>query len=453
MSFLSRLLHAFAAALIALGFTSPVAAQPVARIAFVGANIVPMDRDRVLRDQTILVENGRIAAIGPNLAIPADARRIDARGLWLSPGLADLHTHVQTRDDLAIYLSYGVTSVLHMGEASNAFAGRTRIAANDGAIPAPHIYTALAVDGSPRYGHLVVTTPEEARAAVLLARTNGYAFIKVYNNLSPQAFAALVAAGREFGLPVIGHTVTAMGGLDRQLAAGQLLVAHAEEFIYSHFFAPDFDSGQRVPPDSAIPGAVALMKRTGAFGTADLVTYGTIAQQWGKPAAVQAWLASPEARWLSPRYRLDWPNAGYDKREGDLMPRAAFLARLVKAFADADIPQISGTDAPTIPGLFIGDSLHRNLALLEGAGLTRYQALATATRNAGAFIAHARPGEIPFGTLVPGARADLVLTRANPLDDLSTLRQPLGVMAHGVWRDRAALDALLAPIANRYAAR
>jgi imidazolonepropionase-like amidohydrolase len=451
MRSLSRLVRALT--LLMLAFASPVLAQTTVRVAFVGANVVPMDRERVLRDQVVLVENGRIAAIGPRVAIPADARRVDARNLWLSPGLADLHTHVHTRDDLAIYLSYGVTAVLHMGEASNAFAGRTRIAANDGTIPAPHIYTALAVDGSPRYGHLVVTNAEEARAAVLLARANGYAFIKVYNNLSAEAFAALAAAGREYGTPLTGHTVTAMGGLDRQLAAGQLLVAHAEEFIYSHFFAPDFDSGQSVPPDSAIPGAIALVKRHNAFVTADLVTYRIIAQQWGKPAAVRAWLASPEARLLSPRYRLDWPNAGYDRRQGDLMPRAAFLGRLVKAFADADIPLVAGTDTPTIPGLFIGDSLHQNLALLEAAGLTRYQALATLTRNAGAFIARARPGETPFGTIVPGARADLVLTRANPLDDLSTLRQPLGVMTHGVWRDRATLDALLAPIADRYAGR
>lgn len=448
-------LQLFRALLVAVAILASVPAYAraaLARVAFVNANVVPMDRERVLRGQTLLVENGRIAAIGPKLAIPADARRIDARGMWLSPGLADLHTHVQTRDDLAIYLSYGVTTVLHMGEASNAFAGRTRIAANTAAIPAPHIYTALAVDGSPRYGHLVVTTAEEARAAVLLARANGYAFIKAYNNLSPEAFAALIATGRELGVPLIGHTVNAMGGLEPQLAAGQLLVAHAEEFIYSHFFAPDADSGQRVPLDSAIPGAVAMVRRHDVFVTADLVTYGTIAEQWGKPDAVRAWLASPEARLLSPRYRLDWPNAGYDKREGDLKPRAAFLARLVKALADGGVPLIAGTDAPTIPGLFIGTSLHHNLALLEAAGLTRYQVLAIATRNAGAFLARARPGEEPFGTIAVGSRGDLVLTRANPLDELATLRQPVGVMAHGVWRDRADLDALLAPIADRYTA-
>lgn len=440
-----------ALAVILLALVAPVAAQPASRIAFIGANVVPMDRERVLRDQIVLVENGRIAAIGPRLAIPAGARRIDARGLWLSPGLADLHTHVQTRDDLAIYLSYGITTVLHMGEASNAFAGRTRLAANQGAIPAPHIYTALAVDGSPRYGHLLVTTPEEARAAVLLARANGYAFIKVYNNLSSQTFAALAAAGREFGIPLIGHTVNAMGGLERQLATGQLLVAHAEEFIYSHFFAPDIDSGERVPPDSAIPGAVAMVKRHNAFVAADLITYGVIAQQRGRPDMAGAYLARPETRLLSPRYRLEWPLSGYDRAGGSLMPRAAFLGRLVKAFAEADVPLVAGTDAPTIPGLFIGDSLHRNLALLEAAGLTRYQVLAAATRNAGAFIARARPGEPAFGIVAPGARADLVLTRANPLDDLATLRAPLGVMAYGVWRDRAALDALLTPIADRYA--
>lgn len=345
--------------LAGFAFATPAATQPAGRIALINANVVPMDRERVLTGQTLLVENGRITAIGPRLAIPADARRIDARGLWLSPGLADLHTHVQTRDDLAIYLSYGVTTVLHMGEASNAFAGRTRTAANQGSIPAPHVYTALAVDGSPRYGHLVVTTPEEARAAVLLARANGYAFIKLYNNLSPESFAALAVAGRELGIPLIGHTVNAMGGLERQFAAGQLLVAHGEEFIYSHFFAPDVDSGERVPPDSAIPGAIALVKRHSAFVAADLITYGVIAEQRGRPEMAGTYLARPETRLLSPRYRLEWPLSGYDRTGGSLMPRAAFLGRMVKAFADAGVPLVAGTDAPTIPGLFIGDSLHR----------------------------------------------------------------------------------------------
>src|SRR3546814_7995300 len=57
------------------------------------------------------------------------------------------------------------------------------IAVNKGAVPGPHIFTALAVDGDPQYGHLVIKTPEDARAIVGIAKANGYSFIKAYTNL------------------------------------------------------------------------------------------------------------------------------------------------------------------------------------------------------------------------------------------------------------------------------
>jgi imidazolonepropionase-like amidohydrolase len=81
--------------------------------------------------------------------------------------------------------------------------------------------------------------------------------------------------------------------------------------------------------------------------------------------------------------------------------------------------------------------------------LSRYQALSTATRAPGAFIARTKGG-VPFGQVVAGYRADLVLTGHNPLEGLSTLRAPLGVMTEGRWRDRQALDELLAGVRRSY---
>src|SRR3546814_9735931 len=89
-----------------------------------------------------------------------------------------------------------------MGEATNAFAGRTRIAVNKGAVPGPHIFTALAVDGDPQYGHLVIKTPEDARAIVGIAKANGYSFIKAYTNLSAGAFAGLAEEAKAQGVGI-----------------------------------------------------------------------------------------------------------------------------------------------------------------------------------------------------------------------------------------------------------
>ncbi len=268
--------------------------EPASATLFVHVNVVPMNNEQVLRDQSVLVEGGTIKAIAPELAASKDVRVIDGRGTeFLSPGLADMHTHSDTSRDMAVFLANGVTTVLNMGDASSGFIAQTRPAVNRGEKPGPHIYAAFLLDGSPQYGHLVVANPAEARAMVDVAKTNGYDFIKVYNNLSPECFQALVEQGRAAGLPVVGHGVTRVG-IERQLAAGQLMVAHAEEYFYTVFFPPGSDPGNRAPDIAQMKSAIDFTRRAGAFVTADLNTYATIAQQWGKPAVLQAF--SPSAR-------------------------------------------------------------------------------------------------------------------------------------------------------------
>ncbi|PTD21143.1 amidohydrolase family protein [Sphingomonas fennica] len=439
-------------ALLAAGrqvLAAPAPASPAT--AFVNVNVLPMDRQRVLRGQTVIVADGLIRAIGRGIAVPSGARRIDGGGTaFLLPGLADMHNHSDSRQDLAVQLACGITTSLNMGEARNSFVGRTRAAVARGDVPGPRVFAALAVDGSPQYGHLVVRTPEEARAALIVARANGYDFIKVYNNLSAECFAVLAREGPAMGLPIVGHGVTAVG-LAGQIAAGQAMVAHLEEFFYTFFPQPPESAPNAAPDEAAIPAAVALAKQAGTFIVADLVTYGTIASQWGKPEQVQAFLAAPEARYLAPAYRFSWPREGYARKAGSLDDRVRFLRVFARALEQAGVPLLSGTDSPDIPGLVPGFALHGNLDRLVAAGFSRYAALETATRRAGEFIAKTHPGGTPFGTVTPGSRADLILASANPLDDLATLRRPAGVMAGGRWHDAPALAAMLADVAAGYA--
>jgi hypothetical protein len=437
--------------LIALCFAALAsAAQAAQPIAFVHVNVVPLAADGVLRDQTVVVAEGRIQAIGKGLAVPAGATVVDGQGqAFLSPGLVDLHVHSDTRADMSVYLAHGVTSVLNMGEASNGFVGRTKPRANRAEIPSPHVYTALRIDGTPRYGSLVVTTPDEVCAAVRLARANGHDFIKVYNDLRPAVFEALVDESRRQGLPIVGHGITRVG-LRQQLAAGQLMVAHAEEFLYTVFDIDTSKDENAVPDEAQIPAVVDLVKRSGAFVTADLATYAAIARQWGKPTVVEAYLRAPESRYVSPQDRMGWKLAGYDGRNGSLDKRLAFLARFVKALSDAGVPLVTGTDAPTIPGLAPGSSLHDDLDRLVAAGLSRQQVLVAASRAPGEMMARAFPAQVPFGTVTVGARADLVLSEGNPLEGLQTLRQPLGVMAGGRWYAQQELKGLLEGVVKRY---
>ena len=417
--------------------------------AFVHVKVVPMDRERVLRDQTVIVEGDRIVAIGRDVAVPASAAVIDGKGTaYLSPGLADMHTHSETRNDLAIYLANGVTTVLQMGGARSGFLDSIVPAVNRGAIPGPHVYASFLVDGSTDYNGFVIKTPAEARAIVGLAKTNGYDFMKVYVGLAPDVFDALADEGRKSGMPLVGHGVTAVR-LERQLAEGQVLVAHAEEFFYTFFTPPGVEETDTPPDTSRIPAAVALAKKYDATVTADLSTYAAIAHQIQHPDVVAAFLARPESAYLSPNDRLAWQNSSYVKKTAKLEAKLAFLRRLVKAMADAGVELVAGTDTPAVPGLLPGFSLHDDLDELEASGLTRFEALSTATRAPGTFI-HRTKGGDPFGEVAPGYRADLILSTDDPLAKLSTLRAPLGVMVRGQWRDAAALRELSDGVRESY---
>lgn len=442
-----RIERTVAAALIALWLLLAGATAHAATIVLTDVNVVPMDRERVIPRTTVIVTDGRIASIGIKAKLPAGTPVVDGKGAWLFPGLADMHNHVSDRNDLPLLLANGVTTMLNMGGATNAFAGRIRLAVNRGELPGPHIFTAFVVDGSEQYGHFVVRTPEEARAIVRLAKANGYSFMKVYTNLSADAFAALADEAGMQGIGVVGHNVQAVG-LARQLAAGQSLVAHIEEFFYGFFPEPPADDQQAPPDEARIADAVALMKRTGAYATLDLFTYRTIAAQFGKPGVVAAYLAAPEARYLSPSDRIDWARSGYQKKAVDLSRRVAFEARFVKALADAGVPLVAGDDAPSIPGIVPGFSVHAEIDAMLGAGLTPWQALSAATRTPGEFIAKTVPGEERFGVISPGYRADLLLVADNPLANPATLRRPLGVMVAGRWHDAAALKTMLAKVAD-----
>ncbi len=130
----------------------------------------------------------------------------------------------------------------------------------------------------------------------------------------------------------------------------------------------------------------------------------------------------------------------------------AFLTIFTKTLSDAGVPLITGTDTPAIPGLAPGFSLHQDLHLLEATGLSRYQVLTAATRTPGEFIAKTKPGGLPLGTVTVGSRADMVLSAANPLDDLATLEKPLGVMGNGHWYPAEALQTLMDGVAAKYRA-
>src|SRR5262245_5537712 len=211
----------------------PPPAQDASAIAFVGVTVVPMDSERRIPDQTVLVRQGRVAEIGPSssVQVPAGAQRIDGRGKFLMPGLADMHIHLWTQDDLTLFLANGVTFVRNMWGSPQTLVWRDRV--ERGEVLGPGTYTAgPLLDGKPPVwnGSAVVESAEDAERAVTSQKKAGYDFIKVYKKLSPQAFDAIAATAKKEGLTFGGHVPAAVG-LERALAAGQRSVEHLDGYF------------------------------------------------------------------------------------------------------------------------------------------------------------------------------------------------------------------------------
>ncbi|MFP5354945.1 MAG: amidohydrolase, partial [Gemmatimonadota bacterium] len=111
--------------LAALAGASLLPAAAAAQVtAFVDVSVIPMDRERVLENQTVLVRDGRIVSVAPasGAQLPADAVRIDGRGKFLMPGLAEMHAHVPPqgaseqllKDIMFLYIANGVTTIRGM---------------------------------------------------------------------------------------------------------------------------------------------------------------------------------------------------------------------------------------------------------------------------------------------------------------------------------------------------
>jgi hypothetical protein len=182
-----------------------------------------------------------------------------------------------------------------------------------------------------------------------------------------------------------------------------------------------------------IEDVAGRLKDAGIVVQSTLITYDALS-----PRARPALARNTAIDYLHPATRDAWRRLPTDVTGIQALNRyPEFVRDVTAALHRAGVPLMAGTDALGAPLLTPGSSLHRELELLHDAGLTPYEALRTATVVPAAFLGKAEE----FGTIAVGRRADLLLVDGNPLEDLRTLRQPVGVMVRGRWLSREHLNA------------
>ena len=406
----------------------------------VGVNVVPMDRDTVLADQTVIVRDGRIAFVGPraSTAVPGSARRIDGRTKWLMPGLTDAHVHLAYLLNakhnpllLRLFVAEGVTTVVNLLGLPEHLELRARVA--NGEVFGPTIFTSGFYVGEP-----YTKTVQQTDSAVRHQRAAGFDMVKLHGPMGPEAYQTLATAAKREGIPLVGHLPRSLG-LNVALNAGQTMIAHAEEYLYGWFGSRTLTSREQVI--ALVDTAAALTKKAGTWVTPTLFVFGAIPAQMQNLDSV---LNTPAMKRIPEVLKFDWtPDRNSYRRiplanlEG-FRNQYALLKRLTKALHSSGVPLLMGTDALATAAVTPGVSAHQELQALVDAGLSPYEALKTATMNAALFLR--QPDE--FGVIKSGARADLVMLDANPLQQIGATARISGVMLRGRWLDRAALDAM-----------
>lgn len=450
--------------------TRTTTAQPV--VAFTDVNVVPMDRQHVLVGQTVIVRGDRIEAIGPagRTGIPAGAFRIDGRGKYLIPGLAEMHAHVLpaqaqgnaderlNRDIFFLYVANGITTIRAMLGAPNQLVLRSRLASNE--LLGPTMFVA-----APSLNGDSAPNPDTAAKLVRAHKAAGYDLLKIHPGLSRETYDEIVRTAREVGITWAGHVPQAVG-LRHAISVRQSTIDHMDGYL-----------------EASVPETTAVRLQGGGATLADLIRnidesrfeelarLARAAGIWNVPTAA-LWenlfdhtspdelLQRPENRYAPRALVNSWANRKRDQvqrhaRQG-VTPELTkqFLTarrRMLKTLADVGAPLLMGTDSPqifSVPGF----SLHRELALAVASGLTPYQVLESGTKNVGRYAAEELKLDGRFGTVAAGQRADLVLLDGNPLDDVGNLTRRAGVMVRGRWLSAEELRTGLEELAARYAA-
>jgi imidazolonepropionase-like amidohydrolase len=421
--------------LVAAGLVliAPVASAP--QVATAGEVAVPVvienvrifDGEEVIAATRVVVEDGIISGVGADFPAPEGAEVIDGRGLTLLPGLIDAHVHIWAEDQLRQALVFGVTSVVDMFmsvETMKAIKDK-QAATSDGSlatlVSAGILATAPGGHGT-EYGMSIptVNNPEEAQDFVDARIAEGSDFIKIilddgsifnlgWATLDRETLEALIKAAHTRDKLAVVH-ITTLADARTAIEAGADALAH---LYYDDGYDPEFGD---------------LVATRGAFVIPTLSVIESMSGTSGAPALIEDPCLSPylkqaDRAGLRATFGVA-PKLGRRGYEG--------AERGLRQLRASGVPILAGTDSPN-PGTAYGASLHRELRLLIDAGMTPVEALRSATS-----LPAAKFGIEGRGRIEEGARADLLLVKGNPVEDVMATRNIIGVWKDGVRVDREA---------------
>jgi len=430
-------------------------------VAFVNVSVLPMDSERILENQTVIVDAGRITWVGPagDATLDDVTTQVDGSGKYLLPGLAEMHAHVPgdnaprdlTEDILFLYVANGITTMRGMLGAPGQLTLREDIANGD--VVGPRF-----IVGAPSANGNTTPTPEAAEAHIRAAATAGYDFMKIHPGIPLDAWDRMVEVANELGFTFAGHVPLDVG-IEHTIETGAATIDHLDGYLQgaiSEEMRTQLAADLGVIPTTEVLEAVdpaevdRLIALTAQHGTWQVPTM-YLWENFYAPTPAADFLSRPGMEYVPESMRSGWVRQKQN-RPGESIAVADAMAasrvELLQGLYEAGVPILMGTDAPqmfNVPGF----SLHHEIEVMARA-MPNYAVLEAGTKNVARFVEESLNLDGDFGTVAAGNRADLILTANNPIDDLSTLAQPEGVMVNGLWLSRTAIDERLAELRAKY---
>lgn len=446
-------------------------------------SIVDVETGQINYRQAVWIDAGRISKIAPSDALATDGAaairtelmqggrlKVHAAGRFLLPGLTDMHTHsLQVSPQLhhPLWVAGGVTAVRDMSGCmleSDSFWGCTadrklwqqQLLAGSRTTPNYWQHSSYQTNGGREVpsgypAFFKLQSAADATALVAHYQAQGTDFIKVYEHLSAQQYQWLAAAAKRTGLQLAGHQPWLVPFTD-MLNAGQRSVEHGRVFIFEcadavvPYKQQPLRQGFRAQQWWALMASQnpalcqRLMQQMAASDTWWSPTLLTL--QLGAKADNAAFRDDERLKFVPYLLRLQWQSDADNmlrtaNADNGLNVHAELLALAQKQLKQAHsigVKILAGTDTPD-SYVFAGSGLHDELALYQQSGLTPLEVIQTATLNPAVFAGIANQN----GSVAVGKTADLLLVNHNPLQDLTTLRQPEAVVLAGNWYSKAEL--------------
>ena len=418
-----------------------------------------MVNNKISENKTLYIDNGVIKDISDSdIEDIKGVKVIEANSMYAMPGLINMHTHLgDNKDDLLLYLVNGVTTIRNMWGYENWRLKHWLLGLrvfkhlelkrkiSKGEIIGPRIYTAGAIiDGSkpflPKSLPLCSVNKLTNIKDIIKTQINkGYDFIKIYHMLSKQNFEDIIRIAKEHNIPVAGHVPDSVG-IKRVLESGIKSIEHLYGFINP--YQPQLNIKKENIKKLANLAAInevwncptliahqrlANIKRQADFENENQMNY---VSKRNKKAM---------------RFLIKASNKLYQKK--NVKGNHEYmndLYHVIKVLKSEGAGILLGTDK-AVPYVVAGFSEHLEMKLLSKAGLSNYEVIKSATVNAAKCLNKLTE----LGTLQVGKKADLVITKHNPLTNLKTIFNHHGVVKDGVWYSRSACNNILKEIRSR----